>query len=163
MIMTDEIKERKIYLSFNSSEREGLEKFNPIELPSILDSSIDEIQGEDILEKFPNLILFIDECHRILKPGCKAMLTCPHFLSDGAWRSPLTVRALTPQSLNFADKNWREQTKYTEAEVKANFEVQGSFAMEQDVMNRAEEVRNFWMRRYANVAQALMFTLIKRE
>lgn len=158
--MTDEY---KIYISSGKEDREGLVKYDPSGILTITDNSVDEIQGQDILEKVPDLIDFIDECHRILKPGCKAMLTCPHFLSDGAWRSPLTIRALTPQSLNFADKNWREQTKYTEAEVTANFEVQGSFAMEPDVMNRAEEVRNFWMRRYANVAQALMFTLIKRE
>ena len=152
----------KIYFSFGSETREDFGTLHPSATANIEADSIEEIQGQDVLEKVPNLISFIEECYRILKPGAKAIFSSPHFVNVAAWRSPLTIRGIGEQSLNFSDKKWREETKYTEASVSCDFEVQGSFALEQDVMNRSEEARQFWMRRYVNVAQAVMFTLIKK-
>ncbi len=154
----------KIYFTYGTETREDFGSLHPsaINTTNIEPNSIDEIQGQDVLEKVPNLIFFIEECYRILKPEAKAIFSSPHFASAAAWRSPLTIRAIGEQSLNFSSKSWREEAKYTESVVNCDFEVQGSFALEQDVMNRSEEARQFWMRRYVNVAQAVMFTLIKK-
>lgn len=153
---------KKIYLTYGTEDREGLDTVGIATLANIESDSIDEIQGNNVLEKVPDLVYFIDECYRILKPECKAIFSSAFYLSRGAWVSPLTKRGLSEHSLNFSDKNWREQTKFTEVDCKANFEVQGSFALSQEILNRSEEARLFWMSKYANVAEAVMFTLIKR-
>ncbi|OQB10447.1 MAG: hypothetical protein BWY21_00368 [Parcubacteria group bacterium ADurb.Bin216] len=153
----------KLYFSYGLEEREGFVTANPEDLSFYENESIEEIQGQDVLEKVPDLIYFIDECYRILKPGSKCVFSSQHFANSGAWRSPLTKRGISEQSLNFASKEWREQFKFTEAEVSADFEVLGSFAIEQDVLQRNEETRAFWMRRYLNIANCVFFTLNKKE
>lgn len=156
--------EIKLYVTYGLEEREGFFRCSPLSLWDMKSGTVAEIQGQEILEKMSNLAGFIKECHRILKPGGKCIFTAPYFAHVAAWRSPLTVRGISEQSLNFADKTWREQNKCTELDVGGtDFEVQGSFALEQTVMNRAEETRTFWTKHYMNIAQFIMFTLIKRE
>jgi hypothetical protein len=153
---------KKIFFTYGKTIREGFETFHPSQIHQFMDDSVEEVQAEDILDKVPDLKLFIEECYRILPIEKKAIFTNQYFASSGAWRSPLSIRGISEQSLNFANRKWREESKFTEFETKLNFEVQGSFALEQDVVNRFEEARQFWMRRYINVAQAVLFTLIKK-
>jgi ubiquinone/menaquinone biosynthesis C-methylase UbiE len=152
----------KIYLTYGTEDREGLETVGIAALANLPNDSVDEIQGNNVLEKVPHLAYFIDECYRVLKPEAKAIFSSPFYLSRNAWASPLTIRALSEYSLNFSDKAWGEQNKFTELTVHSNFEVQGSFALTQEIMTRSEEARLFWTQKYANVAEAIMFTLIKR-
>lgn len=152
----------KIYFTYGEGTREGFETCSPLITENISDESVEEIQGEDVLEKVPDLIAFIDECYRILKPGAKAIFSCPFYASTRAWVSPLTRRCLSESSLGFASKDWREQVKYTEATVKADFQVEGQFAVEQSITQRADDVRAFWAQKYNNVVQAILFTLTKK-
>ena len=152
----------KIYFTFGNESREGFESRVPSPPSPEANDSVEEIQGEGILERVPNLILFIDDCYRILKPGGVATFSASHYGSAKAWASPLAIRGISEASLNFANKDWREQNKYTEATVLSNFEVGGSFACEESAMQRCEEARQFWMSRYLNVAQAILFTLTKK-
>lgn len=161
---TVKTKELKLYVTLGKEDREGFTKVTPEKLGGMRSGSVAEIQGQELLEKLPDLAKFIRECHRVLIPGGKCIFTAPYFAHVAAWRSPLTVRGISEQSLNFADKKWREQTKHTEIDMgDCDFEVQGSFALEQAVLNRAEETRAFWTKHYMNIAQFVMFTLIKRE
>lgn len=152
----------KIYFDYREKTREGFETKLPMGTYQLANESVAEIQGENVLEKIPNLIAFIDECYRLLPTGGTAIFSAPHFAHANSWASPLNVRGIAETSLNFASKDWREQTQYTEATVLANFEVQVSFAVEEAISARAEEVRTFWMHRYLNVAQAILFTLTKK-
>ena len=152
----------KIYFTYGTETREGLESRIPLMTKDIPADSVDEIQGENVLEKVPDLIAFIDECYRLLRVGSKAIFSAPHYGHVVSWQSPLTKRAIGERSLNFADKTWREANKYTEAVVMADFEVAGQFAVEEACLQRSDDARFFWMQRYLNVAQAVLFTLTKR-
>lgn len=152
----------KLYLSYGTEEKEGFERCHPEEIYKFSDDSVEELHGEYVLEKVPDLVTFLEGIWRVLVVEGKANFSAPHYANVAAWRSPLTVRALSEQSLNFACLDWRKASNYTEVEVRANFEVMGNFALEQDVMNRSDEARAFWMKRYMNIAQVILFTLIKK-
>jgi SAM-dependent methyltransferase len=151
----------KIHFTYSSETKEEFESKVPMRTSDLANESVDEISGQDVLEKIPDLVAFVDECYRILKPGGKCNFSSPFYASSGAWVSPITVRGISERTLNFASKVWREQVKFSDATVLANFDVVGQVAIEETSMQRAEEVRAFWLARYLNTAQAIMFTLTK--
>lgn len=152
----------KLHFSYNNEQKDGFETRHPGEI-SILTTpeSVDEISGSDVLEKVPNLIWFINTCHHILKPGGIATFSAPYYASGRAWASPLTVRGLSETSLNFSNKQWREDNKWVEAESDANFVVQVQFAVDQAAAIRSEESKTFWMNKFNNVVQVMVYTLTK--
>jgi len=152
----------KIYFTYNNDTREGLESKVPLTTSTLEAESVDEIQGQYVLERVPCLISFIDECYRLLKKDGKCLFSGFHFGSSLAWQNPLNIRGLSELSLNFASKDWREKNKWTEASVMADFEVTGQFAVETSFMSRSEEARGYAMRHYNNVAQAILFNLVKK-
>lgn len=155
--------EKKIYFSYGSEAKEGFIPQVPMTTSILINDSVDEIYGHCVIEKVPNLIAFIDECHRLLRPGGKASFTSPHYASIEAWASPLVIRGVGDYSLNFASKEWRETNKYTEASVLSDFEVSGSFTIEETLSHRAEEARNFFLKHYNNVVRLVHFTLTKKQ
>lgn len=153
----------KIYLTYGTETREGFESRLPCYLFDLPDESVDEIAGEQVLEKIPDLVRFVEALYRVLKKDAIANFSSNHFANSKAWTSPLVVRGISEHTMNFASKAWREQYKYTEVIMRANFEVKGQFAVEEKCLARADEVRAFWMEKYLNVVQAVLFTLTKLE
>jgi hypothetical protein len=152
----------KIYFTFTNRTKEGFESKNPLYTSTIETDSVDEIAGEDVLEKVDNLIHFIEEMFRIMKKGTIANFSSPFYASSNAWLSPLTKRGLSERSLNFSNKAWREQVGYTEAEIVADFDVVTNVAIAEQCMQRSAEARTFWLEHYTNVAQCVLYTLTKR-
>lgn len=151
----------KIHFSYSTTPKEGFELRVPgMDVGTEYDS-VDEVSG-DCLHQVPDLQNFIEYCYRVLKPGAKAIFTAPHFSHAKAWTSPLTKRAMCEHSLNFASKDWREQNKYTEITVIADFLVEGQFAIADQAQVRSDEAKNFWAFRYNNVVEAILFTLTKK-
>lgn len=152
----------KIHFTYSEDKKEGFDSFVPLTTNSLGDESVDEISGDGVIEKVHSLIIFIEECYRLLKVGGIATFSSPHYASNLAWQSPLNVRGISELSLYFASKEWRKQSKYSEAMLICDFDVVGNFAIEQSCMQRSEDARSFWIQRYNNVAQAVIFTLTKR-
>src|SRR6185369_3758780 len=121
----------KIFFTYTNEVKEGFESKLPLGTSDIATESVEEVLGENVIEKVPNIIAFIDEVYRILIPGGIAKFTAPYYSSKGAWSSPLTVRAICDETLNFSNKEWRENNKFTEGNILSNFEVNGQFAIEQ--------------------------------
>ena len=151
-----------IYLTFEEKTKENYDSRIPSVTSDIASDSIDDIFGDGVLEKVKDLPAFINECYRILKVGSKANFHGAYYNSAKAWSSPFNIRGVSEMSLNFASKDWREQTKYSEATILANFDVAANFAIEESCVQRAEETRNFWMQRYSNIVQIVCFTLTKK-
>lgn len=154
--------EKKIYFTYSNEQKEGFVPQVPMTTSILTNESVDEIFGDLVIEKVPDLIAFIEECYRILRPGGKATFASPHYTNAKAWASPLNKRGVSEFTLNFASKDWRDANKYGEAQVVANFEVQGSFALEEGFMQRSEDARQFFMKHYNNVAQAVLLSLTKK-
>lgn len=152
----------KIYFTLDKKEREGFETKDPIYAASFEADSVDEITGEAVLEKVKNLIFFIEACYRILKSGGKATFTAPYYASFQAWADPRNIRGISQASLNFADKKWRDQNNCSELSS-ADFEVLCNLAVDLQATQRSDMAKEFWLNRYTNVVQSVMFTLTKRE
>lgn len=108
------------------------------------DNYADEIKAVDVLEHLPpyigeahGVIKFIEECHRILKPGGTLYMQTPGWKAEFLWIDPTHVRGFDVQSMDFFDPSTHfGQT--TGFYSRCKFEV------------RAEELENhnlrFWMR-----------------
>ena len=150
-----------LLFTYSNEEKEGFTVCVPgASLPYDAET-FDEIESSCI-HTVPNLVAFVEECYRLLKPGGIAKLSAPHYRHDLAWQSPLTKRAVSELSLNFASKQWRELNKYSEVDLVCDFEVAGNFAIEQSYMQRSDDARGFMMKSYSNVIQAVIFTLTKK-
>lgn len=154
--------QNKIYYSFDKKEREGFRTFDPSH-PTVATPifPVDEIAGEGVLEKVKDLIWFIEMCHKALKPEGIATFTAPYFTSFQAWQDPRNIRGISQASLNFADKTWREQNGCPDL-ADCDFEVACNFALDLTAVQRSEDAKNFWINRYCNIVQSVMFTLKKR-
>lgn len=107
------------------------------------DNFADEIKAVDVLEHLPpyigeahGVIKFIEECHRILKPGGTLYLQTPGWKAEFLWIDPTHVRGFDIQSMDFFDPK-THFGKTTGFYSKCKFKV------------RAEELENhnlrFWM------------------
>lgn len=108
------------------------------------DNSASEIHAVDVLEHLPpyinedhGVIRFIEECHRILKPGGILYIQTPGWKAEFLWIDPTHVRGFDIQSMDFFDttKHYGQTTGFYS---KCKFNV------------RAEELENhnlrFWMK-----------------
>jgi len=155
---------RKIYYSFDNKQREGYRTLGPFarfekDLPKA--EEVEEITGEGVLEKVPNLISFIEHCYALLKPGGTATFTAPAFNSFQAWSDPRNIRGISQASLNFADKKWRDENNCPDL-CKADFEVGCNYAIDGILNQKSEEAKTFWLARYNNTIQSMMFVLKKK-
>jgi SAM-dependent methyltransferase len=75
------------------------------------DNSASKIRAVDVLEhlanytddKRPSIIAFIEECHRILKPGGELFIQTPRYDADFLWLDPTHVRGFHEESMDFFD------------------------------------------------------------
>lgn len=107
------------------------------------DSSAIEMKAVDVIEHLPTyigeahgVIKFLEECHRILKPGGTLFLQTPGWKAEFLWIDPTHVRGFDIQSMDFFDPS-THFGKTTGFYSKCKFSV------------RAEELPNhnlrFWM------------------
>lgn len=107
------------------------------------DGEADEIKAVDVIEHLPpyigeahGVVKFLEECHRILKPGGTLFIQTPGWKADFLWIDPTHVRGFDIQSMDFFDptKHYGQTTGFYS---KCKFKV------------RAEELENhnlrFWM------------------
>lgn len=109
------------------------------------DNLADEIRAVDVIEHLPpyigeehGVIKFLEECHRILKPGAELFIQTPGWKAEFLWIDPTHVRGFDIQSMDFFDpsKHYGQTTGFYS---KCKFEV------------KAEELENhnlrFWMKK----------------
>jgi SAM-dependent methyltransferase len=75
------------------------------------DNEAEEIKAIDVLEHMPNYtpdnkataLEFVEECHRILKPGGTLTIQVPHWRSPNCWIDPTHVRGFGEKSMDYFD------------------------------------------------------------
>jgi len=146
----------KINLGAGTDQTPGWTNVDMIDIPGIdvvhnlmnfpypfEDNSASDIKAIDVLEHLPpyigeahGVIKFIEECHRILKPGGTLFLQTPGWKAEFLWIDPTHVRGFDIQSMDFFDPD-THFGKTTGFYSKCKFKV------------RAEELPNhnlrFWM------------------
>lgn len=124
--------------------------------------SIDEIYCSHYIEHTSDLIKFMEELYRIMKPESKAIIIAPWYASIRAWQDPTHKRAISDATFLYFRKEWREQTKLDHYDIKANFDFIPGYILSPEWINRSEEARTFAMTYYWNVIQDIMVTLTKK-
>lgn len=77
------------------------------------DASFDFIKAKDVVEHLPNftqdgrpmIVAFVEECHRLLKPGGNLWIQTPSWDADFMWIDPTHVRGFDVRSFDFFDPN----------------------------------------------------------
>jgi SAM-dependent methyltransferase len=62
------------------------------------DDSIEEIVSEHVVEHIHSLPDFLNNCHRVLKPGGQLLILTPHPLCEFFWGDPTHIRGYTPNT-----------------------------------------------------------------
>lgn len=100
------------YVNVDMVELDGINVVhNLIDFPwPFEDNSATHIRAIDVLEHLPpyigkkhGVIKFIEECHRILKPGGELYIQTPGWRADFLWVDPTHVRGFDVRSMDFFD------------------------------------------------------------
>jgi 2-polyprenyl-3-methyl-5-hydroxy-6-metoxy-1,4-benzoquinol methylase len=60
----------------------------------------EDILAQDVLEHLPDVVPFMDECWRLLRPGGKLTIRAVLANSDNHWKDPTHVRGFVPESFH---------------------------------------------------------------
>ena len=128
----------------------------------IPDNSVDELVCNHYIEHTKDLIKFMDELHRIMKPGKQALIRAPYYNSMRAWQDPTHTRAISEATFLYYNKDWRVANRLDHYPVKADFDYGFGYDFAPDWAMRAEEARAFAVRHYTNVVMDIQVVLTKK-
>lgn len=123
--------------------------------------SVDEVFCSHFIEHVDDMIAFMDELYRIMKPGAKAMIIAPYYANMRCWQDPTHKRAISECSFLYYNKIWRDSQKLEHYDIKSNFDFVYGYAVKPEWANRNEEARNFAIKHYINVVDDIQVTLTK--
>jgi SAM-dependent methyltransferase len=126
-------------------------------------NSAEEIVCNHYVEHVTDLIKFMDEIYRILKPGGKVKLVAPYYTSIRCWQDPTHKRAISEATFLYYNKEWRTNNKLDHYNIKSDFDYTYGYDMNTQWANRAEEARNFAILHYWNVINDIHVMLTKRD
>jgi SAM-dependent methyltransferase len=84
--------------------------------------SADEIICSHYVEHTSDLIKFMDEVYRILKPGGKITIVAPYYNSIRCWQDPTHKRAISEMTFMYFNKGWRDMNKLDHYGIKSDFD-----------------------------------------
>jgi predicted SAM-dependent methyltransferase len=128
------------------------------------DNSVDELGVINTIEylKPEERILFINELHRILKSGGKAMIVTPYWASSKAYGDLNFQWPPVVESWYFSlNREWREKNNPDERYT-CDFDHTWGYGMHQLIQSRNQEYQQHAIIFWKEAAQDLMATLIKR-
>lgn len=128
------------------------------------DASVDEVYSSHVVEHVPDLILFMNEVHRILKPGGEVEIRHPYAMSKRAFQDPTHVRFIPEETWAYFSKAWRVANGLDHYPITADFDVLviSGDGMDATFAQRNQESLEFARRHYWNVIADLVVRLKKR-
>ena len=105
---------------------------------------------------------FIEECHRVLKPGGKLTIVAPYYSSMRAWQDPTHRRAISDATFYYFDRNWRKANLLEHCHADVDFEFSGGYNINQQYVSRNLEAQQFAFKNYINSIDDIVVNLIKR-
>ena len=126
--------------------------------------SVSELTCIQVFEFVPGVLRgkFMDEVYRILVPGGKAAFRVPFYNTSAAIQDyAFAWPPLAEASFCYFDKAQRESIGL-KRDIICDFEVAFGYDVPPDIANKNTETRDFNIRHYSNVVQALNVVLTKR-
>jgi len=129
---------------------------------------IESDSAEDIIcshyvEHTSDLIKFMEEVYRILKPGGKVKFIAPYYNSMRCWQDPTHKRAISEATFLYYNKAWRDANKLDHYNIEADFDFTYGYDMAPEWANRSDEAKAFAIKHYTNVVNDIHVVLTKRE
>ena len=84
--------------------------------------SAEEIICSHYVEHTSDLIKFMDEVYRILKPGGRIKVIAPYYNSMRCWQDPTHKRAISEATFLYFNKQWRETNKLDHYGIQSDFD-----------------------------------------
>ena len=125
--------------------------------------SAEDIVCNHYIEHTTDLMQFMNEVYRILKPGGKIKIIAPYYTSIRCWQDPTHKRAISDATFLYFNKGWREVNKLDHYDIKSDFDFTYGYDMNALWAGRAEEARNFAITHYWNIVNDIHVVLTKRE
>lgn len=93
----------KDHINIDQSERVFCDKVMDFEKDPIPfdDQSVDGITAKMIVEHIFNIDHFMNECWRVLKPGCEMLVTTPTAGTVAYWKDPTHVKGFVEQTFKY--------------------------------------------------------------
>lgn len=128
----------------------------------IPDNSVDEAYCSHYIEHTKDIIKFMEEVHRILKPGAKILIRAPYYNSVRGWQDPTHTRLISEATFLYYNKDWRTQNKLDHYPIHCDFDFTFGYDFTPDWAMRSEEAKAFAIRHYTNVVSDIQVVLIKK-
>ena len=128
----------------------------------IPDNSVDEAVCNHYIEHTKDLIKFMNEVYRILKPGGRVHFRAPYYNSMRAWQDPTHTRAISEATFLYYNKDWRVQNKLDHYPINCDFDFSFGYDLTPDWALRSEEAKAFAIRHYTNVVSDIQAILTKK-
>jgi predicted SAM-dependent methyltransferase len=146
---------------FNGKDVDGVVDLEQFPWP-IKSESVEDIVCNHYVEHTPDLMKFMDEVYRILKPGGKIKIVCPYYNSMRCWQDPTHKRAISEATFLYYNKDWRTTNKLDHYPISSDFDYTYGYNINMAWANRSEEARNFAIKHYMNVVDDIVVVLTKR-
>jgi len=108
------------------------------------------------------LFKFFEEIYRVLKPGAKATIIVPYYMSVRAFGDPTHERYLGELTFYYLNREWRELNKLTQYPLDVDFDLEWDIAIDEDLLLKSEDVRNEAFKSKWNAVNDIIMTLTKR-
>lgn len=153
------------YFGIDKAPGEGIKAVVDLEqFPWPIESdSAEDIVCSHYVEHTPDLMKFMDEVYRILKPGGKIKVIAPYYTSIRCWQDPTHKRAISDATFLYFNKGWRETNKLDHYPIHCDFDFTYGYDMNAQWASRAEEARNFAITHYWNIVNDIHVVLTSRK
>lgn len=136
------------------------------------DESVEEAHSSHFIEHLSarERTHFVNELHRVLIPGGKALLIAPHFASCRAYGDPTHVWPPVAEFwFYYLLKSWRDQNAphtdvlWNPDGFSCDFDATWGYSLHPGITARNAEFQQFAMSFYKEAVQDIIATLVKRK
>jgi predicted SAM-dependent methyltransferase len=125
--------------------------------------SAEDIVCNHYIEHVTDLMQFMNEIYRILKPGGKVKFVAPYYTSIRCWQDPTHKHAISEATFLYYNKEWRTNNKLDHYPIEADFDYTYGYDMDMLWANRAQEARDFAIKHYWNIVNDIHVVLTSRK
>ena len=123
----------------------------------------DEIWCSHYVEHTDDMIGFMNECCRILKPGACMTVNAPYYTSIRAHSDPDHKRSISENTFDYFDALWRRRNRMDHVRITADFEIlQRVLVYSPEWSWKTAEEIEYARKHYWNVATDIQVKLRKR-
>ena len=125
-------------------------------------NSFEEFKEKVKKDKVDGLIKFFNELYRIMKPGAKATIAAPHYMSTRGYGDPTHTRYTGDLTFHYFNKEWREGVSLDHYGINCDFDLRYSYYIDNEMTLKSEEVRQDYFKYNWNAINDTIVELTKR-